>query len=62
MLVVNPTLMSLLWLFGLCLYDVWLFDMHESSYGIIHKIGLLRCPCGMKESILNFTLSTLFLV
>ena len=31
--------MSLFWLFELCLY-VWFFDMYESSYAILHKIGL----------------------
>ena len=33
--------MSLFWLFGLCLH-VWLFDIYESSYAIIHKIGLYK--------------------
>ena len=39
LLVVKPTLVSLFWLFGLCLY-VWLFGMYENSYAIIHQISL----------------------
>ena len=59
----KSTLMSLFWLFGLCLC-VYLFDMYESSYAIIHKTGLYtlsRC-CSMKENILSFALSPLCLV
>ena len=36
-------MMSLFLLFGLCLY-VQLFDMYESFYAIIHKIGLYTLP------------------
>ena len=39
MLLDKPTLMSLFWLFGLCLC-VWLFGIYQSSYAISHKIGL----------------------
>ena len=55
-LAVKPTMMSLFWLFGLCL-SVWFFGIYESSYAIIHKIGLYT-----KENILNFALSPLCLV
>ena len=58
-LVLKPTLMSLFLLFGLCLH-VRLFDMYESSYAIIQKIGLHSCSCGMNKNILNFVLSSLY--
>ena len=51
--------MSLFLLFRLCLY-VRLFDMYESSYAIIHKMGCIHCRCGMNENILNFVLSPLY--
>ena len=50
-LIVKSTLMSLFWLFGLCVC-VYLFGMYESSYAIIHKIGLhaLLLPYGKEYS------------
>ena len=43
---------------GCVLYD-WLFDKYKSFYAIIHNI---RCRCGMKENIPNFSLSPLCLI
>ena len=39
LLLVKSMLISLFWLFVLGVF-VWLFGMYESSYTIIHKIGL----------------------
>ena len=52
-LMVKPTLMSLFWLFGLCLFVCYVWFI---------KLGCIRCRCGKKESILNFALSRLCLV
>ena len=50
---VKPTSISLVWLFGLCLF-VW--------YVWFIKLCCVRCRCGKKENILNFALSPLRLV
>ena len=69
LLLVKPTLMSLFWLFGLCvcvcclgICVFGLFGMYESSSPVIHKLGCIRCRCGIKENILNFALPSLCLV
>ena len=43
-------------------FYIGLFDIYESSYAIIHNIGLHNCSCGIKENILNFALPLLCLV
>ena len=54
-LAVKPTLISLFWLFGLCLFG-WLFGMYDSQNWVGYVV------IAVWKNILNFALSTLCLV